>query len=60
MLIEFITGLIFVIAAVDVDRVRISSHIWLDIPCRLLLAIMALGIFAHSIKLHRDAGAARN
>jgi hypothetical protein len=60
MLIEFITALIFVIAAVDVDQVRISSHIWVDIPCRLVLALMALGIFAHSIRLHRDAGAARN
>ena len=60
MLIEFIIGLVCVIAAVDVDRVRISSHIWLDLPCRLLLAITALGIFAHSVRLHRDAGAARN
>jgi hypothetical protein len=60
MSIELITALIFVIAAVDVDRVRISSHIWVDIPCRLILALMALGIVAHSIKLHRDAGAARN
>jgi hypothetical protein len=60
MLIELITALTFVIAAVDVDRVRISSHIWVDIPCRLVLALMALGIFAHSIRLHRDAGAARN
>jgi hypothetical protein len=60
MLIELITALTFVIAAVDVDRVRISSHIWVDIPCRLALALMALGIFAHSIRLHRDAGAARN
>jgi hypothetical protein len=60
MLIELITALTFVIAAVDVDRVRISSHIWVDIPCRLALALMALGIFVHSIRLHRDAGAARN
>lgn len=60
MLIDLVIGLIFVIAAVDVDRVRISSHIWVDIPCRLVLALMALGIFAHSIKLHRDAGAAKN
>jgi hypothetical protein len=57
MLIEFITGLIFVIAAVDVDRVRISSHIWLDIPCRLLLAILALGIFADAITIQRDSRA---
>jgi hypothetical protein len=55
MLVEFITALIFVIAAVDIDRVRISNHIWLDIPCRLLLAILALVIFSDVITLQRES-----
>jgi hypothetical protein len=59
MLIEFIAGLIIVIAAVDVDRVRISSHIWLDIPCRLILVILALWLFSDVIKVRKDAGAAK-
>ena len=52
MLIEFITGLIFVIVAV---AVRIFSHIWLDIPCRLLLAILALVIFSDAITTLRES-----
>jgi hypothetical protein len=55
MLIEFITGLIFVVAAVDIDQVRISSHIWLDIPCRLLFAILALVIFSDAITIQRES-----
>jgi hypothetical protein len=55
MLIEFIIALILVIAAVDVGRIHISSHIWLDIPCRLLLAILAIPIFAHANTLRRDS-----
>jgi hypothetical protein len=57
MLIELAICIGFVIAAVDVGWIRISSYVWLDVPCRLLLAISAIGIFAHVITLHRDAGA---
>jgi hypothetical protein len=57
MLIEFIAGLTLMIAAVDVDRVRISSHVWLDLPCRLLFAILAVGIFADSVRVHRESRA---
>jgi len=56
MLIELAVCIGLVIAAVEV---QIFSHIWLDIPCRLLLAILALGIFSDAIKVHRDAGAAK-
>ena len=59
MLIELAIGIGFVIAAVDVDLVHISSHVWVDVPCRLLLAISAIGIFSHVITLHRDASAAK-
>jgi hypothetical protein len=52
MLIEFITGLIFVSVAV---AVRIFNHIWLDIPCRLLLAILALVIFSDAITALRES-----
>jgi hypothetical protein len=57
MLIELAICIGFVIAAVDVGWIHISSYVWLDVPCRLLLAISAIGIFAHVITLHRDAGA---
>lgn len=60
MLIELVTGFVFVIVAVDVDQIRISSYIWLDIPCRLLLAILAFGIFSDALRVHRDAGAAKS
>jgi hypothetical protein len=59
MLIELAVCIGFVIAAVDVDRIHISRHVWVDVPCRLLLAISAIGIFTHVITLHRDAGAAK-
>jgi hypothetical protein len=58
MLIELAICIGLVIAAIDVDRVHISSYVWVDVPCRLLLAISAVGIFTHIITLHRDAGAA--
>jgi hypothetical protein len=56
MLIELAVCIGLVIAAVEV---QIFSHIWLDIPCRLLLAISAVGIFTHVMTLHRDAEAAK-
>lgn len=55
MLIEFIAGLALGIAAVDVDQVRISSHIWLDILCRLLLAILALVLFSDATTVLRES-----
>jgi hypothetical protein len=60
VLIELVVCIGFVIAAVDVGRIHISSYVWVDVPCRLLLAISAVGIFTHVITLHRDAGAARH
>ena len=54
MLVEFIIGLGAVVAAVDVDRVHISRYVWLDVPCRLLLAVLALGIFTDALRLLRD------
>jgi hypothetical protein len=57
MLIELAICIAFVIVAVDVDRYPISSHLWLDLPCRLLLAISAVGIFAHVVVLRRDSRA---
>lgn len=54
MLIEFILSFVFVIAAVDVERVHISNYVWVDVPCRLLLAISALGIFVDAFRLRRD------
>ena len=57
MLIELAICIAFVTAAVDVGRIHISSYVWVDVPCRLLLAISAMGIFTHVITLHRDAGA---
>ena len=57
MLIELAICIGFGIAAVDVDRVHISSYVWVDVPCRLLLAIFAIGIFTDVVTLHRDAGA---
>ena len=54
MLIEFIIGLIFMIAAVDVEQVHISNYVWVDVPCRLLLAIFALGILLDAFRLRRD------
>jgi hypothetical protein len=59
MLIELAICIGLVIAAVDVERIHISSYVWADISCRLLLAISAIGIFTHVITLHRDAGAAK-
>jgi hypothetical protein len=55
MLIEFIIAISIVIAAVDVAHVRISEYIWLDVPCRLLLAFLAVGIFTDCIKLQRES-----
>jgi hypothetical protein len=57
MLVEFAVGLLFVIAAVDVERVPISHYVWIDVPCRLLLAVSALGIFSHAVVLLRDSRA---
>jgi hypothetical protein len=57
ILIELAICIGFVTAAVDVGWIHISHHVWLDIPCRLLLAISAIGIFAHVVTLHRDAAA---
>jgi hypothetical protein len=57
MLIELAICIGFVTVAVDVGGIHISRYVWLDVPCRLLLAMSAIGIFAHVITLHRDAGA---
>jgi hypothetical protein len=54
MLIEFIVGLIFMIAAVDVERVHLFNNVWVDVPCRLLLAIFAFGILVDAFRLRRD------
>jgi hypothetical protein len=59
MLVELAICIGFVIAAVDIELVHISSYVWVDVACRLLLAISAVGIFTHVITLHRDAGAAK-
>ena len=59
MLIELAICIGLVVAAVDVDQIHISSYVWVDVPCRLLLAISAVGIFTHVMTLHRDAGAAK-
>jgi hypothetical protein len=58
MLIELAICIGLVIAVVDVEQIRISSYVWVDVACRLILAILAIGIFTHVITLHRDAGAA--
>jgi hypothetical protein len=54
MLIEFIIAFASAIAAVDVGRIPISSYLWVDLPCRLILALLALGILADAIRLLRD------
>jgi hypothetical protein len=52
MLVEFAVGIICVIVAVGV---HISSNMWLDIVCRLLLAIVAIPIFRDAITVRRDS-----
>jgi hypothetical protein len=59
MLSELAICIGFVIVAVDVELVHVSNYVWVDVPCRLLLVISAIGIFTHVITLHRDAGAAK-
>jgi hypothetical protein len=51
MLIEFAIGLICIITAV---AVHISSNMWLDIACRLLLAVVSIPIFNDAITVRRD------
>jgi hypothetical protein len=60
MLIELLICLAFGIASIDTERVRISSLIWVDVPCRLVFAIIAIAIFTNVITLYRDYLAARN
>ena len=59
MLIELAICIGLVVAAVDVERIHISSYVWVDVPSRLLLAISAVGLFTHVMTLHRDASAAK-
>jgi hypothetical protein len=55
MLIEFIIAICLVIAAVDVSEVHISRYVWVDVPCRLLLAVLAFGIFTDCVRLQRES-----
>ena len=59
MLIELAVCIGLVVAAVDIVEIPISGYVWVDVPCRLLFAISAIGIFTHVITLHRDAEAAK-
>jgi hypothetical protein len=52
MLIEFAIGLGLVGAAVGV---HISSHMWVDLPCRLLLAVLSIPILRDAIEVRRDS-----
>jgi hypothetical protein len=52
MLIEFAIGLAMVIVAVGV---HISTHMWVDLPCRLLLAILSIPVFGDAIDVRRDS-----
>jgi hypothetical protein len=52
MLIEFAIGLGLVIVAVGV---HISSHMWVDLPCRMLLAVLSIPIFRDAIEVRRDS-----
>jgi hypothetical protein len=52
MLIEFAIGLALVIVAVGV---HVSTHMWVDLPCRLLLAILSIPIFGDAIDVRRDS-----
>jgi hypothetical protein len=52
MLIEFAVGLICVVTAITV---HISSNMWLDIACRLLLAVISIPIFRDAISVRRDS-----
>jgi hypothetical protein len=54
MLIEFIIGSLLAFAAVDIARVHISRHMWVDIPCRLILAVLAMAILADAFRLRKD------
>lgn len=57
MLIELVIAISLVVGAVDVELVHISNRIWLDLPCRLLFAVLAIVIFIDVVKIHRDARA---
>ncbi len=52
MLIEFAVGLALVVAAVGV---HISSHMWVDLPCRVLLAILSIPILRDAIDVRRES-----
>jgi hypothetical protein len=52
MLIEFAISLVLVIVAVGV---HVSSHMWVDLPCRLLLAVISIPIFRDAIEVRRDS-----
>ena len=52
MLIEFAVGLALVAAAVGV---HVSSHMWVDLPCRVLLAILSIPILRDAIDVRRES-----
>jgi hypothetical protein len=57
MLVEFIIAISLAVAAVDVERLPISSHVWLDLPCRLIFAGVAFAIFVDAVQIQRDSRA---
>jgi hypothetical protein len=52
MLIEFAISLGCVATAIGV---HISRHMWVDIVCRLLLAVIAIPIFTDAMTVRRDS-----
>lgn len=54
LLVELITGVIIAIGVIDVESVRFSHVVWFDVPLRLLLAAISVGLLVDAFKLRLD------
>jgi hypothetical protein len=59
MFVELLISVALAAAAVDTERFQVSKSVWIDLPCRLLFALIAIGVFTHAVTLYKDSLAAR-
>ena len=55
--IEVMLAIGLLVATVDVERVPLSSHVWIDLPCRLLFAGLSMVLLVDSVRLQKEVRA---
>ena len=51
---EFAAGIALAIVAVDVAEIHLFRSIWVDVPIRVLLGVIAFGLLADANTLRRE------